>query len=49
MIISRVESKLDENKFIKFTGSQNIARKKVGLDTKSIFKFVKKVNDKSRI
>ena len=38
-----------ENKFIKFTGSQNIARKKVGLDTKSIFKFVKKVNDKSRI
>ena len=32
-----------ENKFIKFTGSQNIARKKVGLDTKSIFKFVKKL------
>ena len=35
-----------ENKFIKFTGPQDIARKKVGLDSNSIFKFVKKIDDK---
>ena len=38
-----------ENKFIKFTGSHEMARKKLGLDSKSIFKFVKKIDDKSRI
>ena len=37
-----------ENKFIKFTGLR-YARKKVGLDSNSIFKFVKKIHDKSRI
>jgi transketolase len=38
-----------DNKFIKFTGEQELARRKVGLDPESIYRFVKKIDDKSRI